>query len=82
MCSDHANLLEETLEKQFELVKQRTSRNGTFVQGSHVLQFGSLTIDEEPAGDYLGEANTGAYMPCCSQGRPAELFKNQCNSGS
>jgi hypothetical protein len=41
------------------VVKQRTSRNGSYIQGSHVLQFGSLSIDEEPAGDYLGEANTG-----------------------
>lgn len=57
--SDHANLLKETLEKQFEVVKQRTSRNGSYIQGSHVLQFGSLSIDEEPAGDYLGKANTG-----------------------
>lgn len=61
-CSDHANLLKETLEKQFEVVKNRTSRNGSYIQGSHVLQFGSLSIDEAPAGDYLGEANTGT---CC-----------------
>lgn len=58
-CSDHSNLLKETLEKQFELVKERTSRNGSYIQGSHVLQFGSLDIDEEAASDYLGEANTG-----------------------
>ncbi|KAL0037977.1 hypothetical protein WJX79_008146 [Trebouxia sp. C0005] len=62
--SDHANLLKETLEKQFE--------------------FGSLSIDEEPAGDYLGEANTGdggsdipedpaAYAETISQ-REAELL--------
>ena len=29
------------------------------MQGSHVLQFGSLSIDEEPVGDYLGDGNTG-----------------------
>ena len=65
-CSDHANLLKETLEKQFEVVKERVSRNGTYMQGSHVLQFGSLSIDEEPAGDYLGEENTGKpyYAKC------------------
>lgn len=65
-CSDHANLLKETLEKQFEVVKERVSRNGTYMQGSHVLQFGSLSIDEEPASDYLGEENTGKpQQPQC-----------------
>ena len=29
------------------------------VQGSHVLQFGDMVIDEEPAADYLGKLNTG-----------------------
>ena len=58
-CSDHANLLKETLEKQFEVVKERVSNNGTYMQGSHVLQFGSLSIDAEPASDYLGKENTG-----------------------
>ena len=32
---------------------------GTYEQGSHVLQFGSLAIDDEPVGDYQGEADTG-----------------------
>lgn len=64
-CSDHENLLEETLEKQFEVVKERVSRNGTYMQGSHVLQFGSLAIDEEPAADYLGQDNTGKPRCCC-----------------
>ena len=39
---------------QYELVRQRTSNNYSYIQGSHVMQFGSHTIDEEPAGDYLG----------------------------
>lgn len=97
LCSDTADLVTETLEKQFELVKNRTSNNGmlhtvgcmcqhhrmrlrclprkgaarpskppfypvlpgTYMQGSHVLQFGSLAIDTEPVGDYQGEAGTG-----------------------
>jgi legumain len=57
--SEHANLVEETLEKQYELVKLRTSNNNTYNQGSHVMQYGNLTIDEEPAADYLGFLNTG-----------------------
>lgn len=36
---------------------------GTYEQGSHVLQFGSLGIDVEPVGDYQGDAGTG--MPSC-----------------
>ena len=35
------------------------------MQGSHVLQFGSLSIDEEPVGDYLGGENTG--KPRCNR---------------
>ena len=35
----------------------------SWVQGSHVLQFGDMVIDEEPAADYLGKLNTG--MPPC-----------------
>lgn len=58
-CSDIKNLTKETLEKQYELVKLRTSNNGTYNQGSHVMQFGDLIIDEEPAADYLGKLNTG-----------------------
>ena len=63
-CSDVNDLTVETLEKQYELVKRRTSNNGTYNQGSHVLQFGTLTIDEEPAADYLGSLNTGAQPEC------------------
>lgn len=78
-CSERENLLKETLEKQFEVVKERVSRNGTYMQGSHVLQFGSLAIDEEPAADYLGHDNTGkpsavsslAAVTC--QGNSAQL---------
>ena len=53
--SDEKDLDKETLEKQYELVKLRTSNNYTYMQGSHVMQFGSLNIDTEPASDYLGD---------------------------
>jgi legumain len=58
---DIRNLTRETLEKQYERVKLRVSNNGTYNQGSHVLQFGDLVIDEEPAADYLGKLNTGNF---------------------
>ncbi|KAK9819341.1 hypothetical protein WJX74_008119 [Apatococcus lobatus] len=57
--SDNYDLRKETLEQQFERVRNRTSNNNTFVQGSHAMQYGSLLIDEEPAADYLGMLNTG-----------------------
>lgn len=59
VCSDKADLTQETLEKQYELVQKRTSNNFTYNMGSHVMQFGALVIDEEPVADYLGEKNTG-----------------------
>lgn len=59
MCSDAKDLTAETLERQYELIKRRTSNNFTYQQGSHVMQFGDLTIDTEPVADYLGELNTG-----------------------
>lgn len=59
--SERADLTEETLEKQYEVVARRTSNNYTYNMGSHVMQFGALDIDEEPAADYLGDLNTGAF---------------------
>ncbi len=58
--SDHADLTKETLKKQYQLVKLRTSNNFTYVQGSHVMRFGTFDMDEEPAANFLGEENTGA----------------------
>ena len=58
--SDRYDLREESLEKQYERVRRRTSNNGTYAMGSHVMQYGSQLIDAEPAADYLGAANTGA----------------------
>lgn len=60
MCgSDKADLTVETLHKQFDLVKLRTSNNWTYNQGSHVMNFGNFVIEEEPAADYMGSLNTG-----------------------
>ncbi len=57
--SDQADLTQETLKKQYQLVKARTSNNYTYVQGSHVMRFGTFDIDEEPVAYFLGEKNTG-----------------------
>jgi legumain len=44
----------ETLERQFHLLRLRTSNNFSYVQGSHVMRYGDLEIDAELAGDYVG----------------------------
>jgi len=37
----------ETYEKQYISIKTRVSQNGTYNEGSHVMQYGDLTIDNE-----------------------------------
>ncbi|KAK3250066.1 hypothetical protein CYMTET_40537 [Cymbomonas tetramitiformis] len=37
----------ETYKKQYTLVKKRTSQNGTYDEGSHVMQYGDLAMDKE-----------------------------------
>jgi len=48
---------QETLEAQYERVKDRTSQNGTYTQGSHVLQFGQQSMDSEDVSVFLGSAS-------------------------
>jgi len=45
--SDKENLKEETLQKQYEIVKQKTDE-------SHVQQFGTLDITKEPVANFQG----------------------------
>ncbi len=58
--SERYDLTEESLERQYQRVRRRTSNNDTFAMGSHVMQYGARAIDKEPAADYLGALNTGA----------------------
>jgi legumain len=55
----------ETFENQFELVKNRVSQNGTFSQGSHVMQYGELDFDGEDIDLFIGDvkANANAALP-------------------
>jgi hypothetical protein len=55
-CSD---LSQETLKKQYQAIRSRVSANWTYMQGSHVERFGTLSIDEEPVGDFMGALNDG-----------------------
>lgn len=54
----------ETLKKQFQVVKARVSRNFTYTQGSHVMRFGTFTIAEEVAAEFMGFQNTGKWVVC------------------
>jgi len=70
--SERYDLTEESLERQYQRVRRRTSNNDTFAMGSHVMQYGARAIDKEPAADYLGALNTGAPQesgPRAGQGR-------------
>ncbi|GIL84653.1 hypothetical protein Vretimale_14536 [Volvox reticuliferus] len=53
------DLSHETLMTQYDIVRNRTSRNYTYTMGSHVMQYGSLVITREVAGDYQGMRNRG-----------------------
>lgn len=66
--SDSNDLTTETLKKQFQNVRWRTSQNYTYTQGSHVERFGELEIDEEEVSRYLGQKNTGRKSPANVQG--------------
>ena len=63
--SEANDLTSESLKAQFKKVKQRTSRNETYVQGSHVMRYGELEIDNEPVSWYLGHTDDhhGADVP-------------------
>lgn len=44
---------------QYQIVRLRTSNNFTYSMGSHVMQYGSLDMTREVAGDYQGMRNRG-----------------------
>ncbi|PNH07858.1 Vacuolar-processing enzyme, partial [Tetrabaena socialis] len=58
--ADACDLTHETLMAQYDIVRNRTSNNYTYNMGSHVMQYGTLAITREVAGDYQGMHNRGA----------------------
>lgn len=62
--SEMNNLKEETLLQQYNLVKRRTSNHNTYMTGSHVMQYGNLTISQEELYLYMGfdSANSNASL--------------------
>lgn len=62
--SEINNLKEETLLQQYDLVKLRTSNHNTYMSGSHVMQYGNITISQEELYLYMGfdSANSNASL--------------------
>jgi len=52
----------ETLEKQYTLVKQRVSQNGTFQEGSHVMQYGETDFDTEDLDVFIGDTSNPNFV--------------------
>jgi len=48
----------ETLETQYTLIRDRVSQNGTFSEGSHVMQYGETSLDVEAMDLFLGDTKT------------------------
>lgn len=58
--AEAGDLTKETLGQQYKVVKRRTSNNGSYDMGSHVMQYGELSIQQEAAGDYEGMLHRGS----------------------
>lgn len=52
--SEVHNMMEETLNHQYLLVKERTSNHHTFEKGSHVMQYGDIPLSKESLSLYMG----------------------------
>nr|XP_043631547.1 vacuolar-processing enzyme beta-isozyme-like [Erigeron canadensis] len=61
--SETHNLKKETLEQQFNKVKERTSKADTFNSGSHVMEYGTKDIKPEKVYLYQGFDPKTANLP-------------------
>jgi len=52
--SEVHNTMKETLEQQYQVVKERTSNYQTYGIGSHVMQYGDIPISQDPLSLYIG----------------------------
>lgn len=52
--SDTNSMDKETLEQQYQIIKNRTSVNGTYYIGSHVMQYGDLDLSSKRLSLYIG----------------------------
>uniref|UniRef100_A0A0D6QY07 Legumain prodomain domain-containing protein n=1 Tax=Araucaria cunninghamii TaxID=56994 RepID=A0A0D6QY07_ARACU len=76
--SEVHNMMKETLNQQYLMVKERTSNSQTYEQGSHVMQYGDIPVSDEPLSIYLGfdPANANATF----EDGLLQDFKNKDNT--
>lgn len=74
-----ADLTKETIHDQVGLVTARTSNNFTYIQGSHVMQYGQLAIQREKAGDYEGMLHSG---PATAQQQQPAAVRSMMSSAA
>jgi hypothetical protein len=58
--TEHADATDEskeTLVQEYNYLKLRVSQNGTYDQGSHVMQYGQTSIASEVVATFLGNGN-------------------------
>jgi len=67
----------ETLEKQFELVRDRVSQNGTFSEGSHVMQYGELDFDAEAINVFVGGSSDSNAIGSVPSDRKMGIVSNR-----
>lgn len=72
--SDVHNLAKESLHDQYKIVKDRTSNHATYEAGSHVMQYGDVSINSEPTSFYVGTDPANDKAP------PATVPNNSVNS--
>lgn len=61
--SETHNLKKETIQKQYEVVKERTSNYGSFPGGSHVMEYGNKSIKPEKLYLYQGFDPSNENVP-------------------
>ncbi|KAJ0564897.1 putative legumain protein [Helianthus annuus] len=61
--SEMHNLKKESLEQQFNKVKERTSMSNTYMSGSHVMEYGTKDMKHEKVSLYLGFDPETANLP-------------------
>eukprot|EP01018_Ginkgo_biloba_P028268 Gb_24750 [translate_table: standard] len=65
--SEVHNLMKETLNQQYEIVKDRTSNHQTYGMGSHVMQYGDIPLSMEALYLYMGFDPTNANVSSTSE---------------
>jgi legumain len=55
--ADATDETKETLTAEYNYLKVRVSQNGTYDEGSHVMQYGQTNIASEPVATFLGTGN-------------------------